>query len=124
MLLAAAGYLFLLAFLIVRVDPAARIGRFAFGIFNLFYVLILVPSAVWISLTFAVADQYSLGRWLVVIVTLALVGIGSTGMLLALLGLRPRPAGWGYWLAVAGAFFLFIQTAVLDAIVWTLTYLK
>lgn len=124
MLLAAAGYLFLLYFLLVRVDPAARSGKFPFGIFNLFYVLILLPSALWISLTFAVADQYTLGRWMAVIVTLALVGLGSTGMLLALLGLRPRPAGGMYWLAVAGAFFLFLQTAVLDALVWTLNYLK
>ena len=124
MLLAAAGYLFLLVFLLVRVDPAARIGKFPFGIFNLFYVLILIPSAIWISLTFAVADQYTLGRWLAVIVTLALVALGSTGMLLALLGLRPRPAGGMYWLAVAGAFFLFLQTAVFDAILWTVTFLN
>jgi len=124
MLLAAGGYLFLLVFLLVRVDPAARFGKFPFGIVNLFYILILIPSAIWISLTFAVADQYSLGRWLAVIVTLALVGLGSTGMLLALLNLRPRPAGRTYWLAVAGAFFLFLQTAVLDAIVWTVTYLS
>jgi hypothetical protein len=124
MLLAATGYLFLLYFLLVRLDPAVRIGKLSWWAFNLLYILILAPSALWMSLTFAVAEQYTLMRWLSVVVTLALVGLGSSGMLLALLKLRPRPQGGAYWLAVAGAFFLFLQTGVLDAIVWISYYLK
>jgi hypothetical protein len=50
---------------------------------------------------------------------LALVGLGSLGLLLALLSLRPRQPVAAHWLAVAGAVAFCIHTAVLDLLVWT-----
>jgi hypothetical protein len=125
MLLAAVGYLVLFAILMLYVDPdQAQIGKLPFGTFNLLYLLILIPSALWISQTYAVAQAYTPTRWLAILITLGLVGLGSTGMQIAVTMLRPRLPAWKFGLALAGAFFLFLQTGVLDAIVWPLTYLK
>jgi hypothetical protein len=125
MLLAALGYLVLLAILLLRVDAdQTRIGRLRFGTFNLLYLLILIPSALWMSQTYALAQEFTPVRWVGVLVTLALVGLGSAGMLIALLKIKPRPPAGSYWLAIVGAFFLFVQTGVLDAVIWPLFYLK
>jgi hypothetical protein len=124
MLFAASGYLLILYVLLFRVDSSATIGSMPFWTFNLIYIFILVPSSLWMSLTFAVFEQYTLGRWLVVILVLTLAGLASIGLLAAFLMLAPRPLSTLYWVAVVGGFFLVLQTAVLDAIVWTSYYLK
>jgi hypothetical protein len=125
MFLAATGYLILFFILLLRVDPEqARVGSFGFHAFNLLYLLILVPSSLWMSLTFAVAESYTPTRWLAVVLTLVLVGLGSAGMLAAVIALKPRlPGGWR-WASIIGATFLFLQTGILDAILWTIYYLK
>ena len=121
MVLAAAGFFAFTYFLFFRVDPdQARIaGRFGYGLFHGLYLLILVPSALWLPLTSAMVQQPSSLLWLSIRLVLALVGLAGIALLLALLTLRPRRPGVVYWLAVAGAVAFCIQTAVLDLFVWT-----
>jgi len=52
-------------------------------------------------------------------ITLAIVGLASLALLAVLLSLHSSESSPTYWLAVAGAVFFCIQTAVLDAVVWT-----
>lgn len=120
MLLAAAGYFPFTAFLLFAVDAdrARLFGRFRFAWLNLLYALILIPSALWMPLTFSLLDTWSAGLWVAIRVVLALVGIGSLGLLAALIGLTPaRPRAF-HRLAIAGAVAFCVQTALLDAIVW------
>jgi hypothetical protein len=121
MALAAAGFFVFTYFLFVHVDPdkALIANRFPYSLFDGLYVLILAPSALWLPLTSAMVQQPSSLLWLVIRLVLALVGLGSVGLLLALLSLRPRQPLAAYWLAVAGAVAFCIQTAVLDLFVWT-----
>ena len=121
MLLAAAGYFAYTTFLLFRVNPdEARIAcRFRFGLFNVLYALILVPSALWMPLTLRMLEQPSAGLWLGICLVLAAVALGSLGLLGALLSLRPQQPRWAYWLAVAGSVTFSIQTVLLDAVVWT-----
>jgi hypothetical protein len=81
--------------------------------------MILLPSALWLPLTTAMVQQPSNLLWLGIRGVLALVGLGSVGLLLALLLLRPRQPAAAYWLAVAGNVAFCFQTAVLDLFVWT-----
>jgi hypothetical protein len=121
MLTAALGYFAFTGYLLLGVDAReARVGgRFGFGIFNWLYIGILVPSAMWMPLTFLMVEQPSTWLWLIIRVVLAVVGLSSLGLLAALLLLRPGRRGWAYWLAVAGTVGFSIQTAILDALVWT-----
>jgi hypothetical protein len=121
MVLAAGGYFAFTLYLYFRVDPEeARIaGRFGFSLFPVLYLMILVPSPLWLPLTAAMVREPSSALWLAIRLTLALVGLASVGLLLALLGLRPRQPAVSYWLAVAGALAFSFQTAALDLFVWT-----
>lgn len=126
MLAAALGYFAFTGYLLFGVDAQqARVGkRYGFGIFNLIYVGILLPSALWMPLTFAYLEQPSVWLWWVIRVVLLLVGIASLGLLTALLALKPRRTAWAFWLAVAGIIGFSFQTAILDALVWTANFLK
>jgi len=117
----AAGYFAFTAFLLFRVDAdrAKIAGRVGYGLFHALYLLILLPSALWLPLTAAMVQQPSSLLWLAIWLALALVGLGAVGLLLALLLLRPRPPARGYWLAVAGSVAFCFQTVVMDLFVWT-----
>ena len=54
---------------------------------------------------------------MITLIILALVGIGSIALVLALLGLQTRE-GVAYWLAVAGSGYFAFHTVILDAIIW------
>lgn len=120
MLLAAGGYLVFTYFAIFRLDPDdVRIAnRFDFVAFNVIYLFILFPSALWMPLTFDMLKKPSQGLWWAIRLTLAVVGLASLALLWALLSLDTKEPAYLYWLAVAGAVFFCIQTAVLDALVW------
>lgn len=120
MLLAAAGYFAFSYFVFLRLDPAGTRmgGRFGFGAFHALYALILVPSALWMPLTFAMLEAPSPVLWLAIRLILALVGLGSLGLLVALLSVEAPGAAGARRLAVVGSAFFCLQTVVLDAVVW------
>jgi len=120
MVLAAAGYFAFSYFVFFRLDPdQTRIGRlFGFGVFNVLYAMILIPSALWLPFTFAMIESPSAGLWWAIRGLLGLVGIGSISLLAAVATARsPRAAG-ARWVAVVGGGFFCLQTAILDALVW------
>lgn len=120
MLLAAVGYFPFTVFLVFRVSPEqVRIaGRFGFHWFIALYALILVPSALWMPLTFRIIAHWDPILWLAMRSVLLLVACGSAGLLAGLLLLTPRPPALLYRLAIAGAAAFCMQTVVLDAVIW------
>jgi hypothetical protein len=120
MLLAAAGYFAFSAFVFFRLDPTrTRVaGGFGFGAFRALYALILLPSALWLPLTFEMLEAPSAALWLAIRSVLALVGLGSLGLLAAVASAAPHDAPRARRLALAGCAFFSLQTAVLDALVW------
>lgn len=118
--LAALGFLWITYFVIFRLDlRSTRLGRFSAGVLVPLYLLILIPSSLWMELTFAAVSRSSPAGWVMVISVLALVGLAAVGLLAALVSLQPRPGGWAYRLACLAALPFVFQTAVLDALVWT-----
>jgi len=123
MFLAAGGYFFFTSYIVFKLDAeTTRVaGRFGYGLFLVLYALVLIPSALWLPLTGHMAEQPGLGSWAAVRIVLALVGLGSVGLVAGLLALGPRaPRGRG--LALAGLAPFCLQTAVLDALVWPAFY--
>jgi hypothetical protein len=121
MFTAAAGYLVFTYILFRRVDPEQdRVGAtLALRLFNTLYVGILVPSALWLPLTFAMLANPSETLWIGIRLTLFTVGAASIGVVVGLMRLRPRPAPVVFGLAVAGSLAFAFQTAVLDALIWS-----
>jgi hypothetical protein len=120
MLLAAAGYFAFSNFIIFRLDPEyiRDANSFGYSMFILVYCLVLFPSALWMPLTFRMLDKPNRILWYAIRLTLAVVGIGSLGLLALLIIVNHNEATWVYGLAIAGSVAFCIQTAVLDALVW------
>jgi hypothetical protein len=121
MFVAAAGYFAFTYFILLRLNPKdTRVyNRFGFGAFNTLYAGILVPSALWMPLTFLAVQQASLALVWAVRLVLALVAVASLGLLFALVTVKPAQPMWAQRLAVIGAMGFCLQTVLLDAIVWS-----
>jgi len=124
MLTATAGYFAYSFFVFFRLDPSrTRIaGRFGYRGFHLLYALILVPSALWMPLAFAMIESPGPLLWLAVRGVLGLTAIGSLGLLAALVLVEPRPRGPAWPIAILGALAFCIQTVLFDALVWPAFY--
>jgi hypothetical protein len=124
MWLAALGYFPFTALFLFGCDPA-RVrflgGRYGYGLLFVLYAVVLVGSAIWMPLTFAWADSGAFPFWLIR-VDLALVGLGSLGLLACVATIAPRPPTWLHFLAVFGCVAFCFQTAVLDGTIWPAYY--
>lgn len=120
MFLAAGGYFLFSHYVYLRLDADAVevFGRFGFGAFNAIYASILVPSALWMPLTFRMITQPDETLWLAIRVVLLTVGIGSLLLIAAIRSARPDGGESGRRWATVGAVAFSFQTAVLDALVW------
>jgi hypothetical protein len=124
MLLAAAGYFPFTWLFVVRTTPdefRATTGlpyAMLFGV----YALVLIPSALWLPMTARMLLAPDPQLWFWIRVVLALVGIGSTGILLLSFRFAGSRGGVVSWAAAIGSIPFFVQTAILDAIVWPIYY--
>ena len=120
---AAFGYFPLTSYILLRLDPReVRVAGFGYGLFLALYALVLIPSALWMPMTFQMIDAPDPALWLGIRAVLALVALGTVGLLASLFLAEPRERGLWWALAVAGAVLFFNQTVVLDAIVWPAFY--
>ncbi len=120
MLLAAAGFFpFTYAF-VFTLDPERPLpgSGLPYRFLHLCYALVLVGSALWLPLTAAMLSAPGPLTWWAVRGVLALVGLGSTGLLLVLAQLVRQRGGASAWLGLVGCLPFWLQTAVLDALVW------
>jgi hypothetical protein len=120
MMLSALGYFAFLYYLFFRLTPAevSIAGMFDFSLFYVIFLVILIPSALWMPLTNVYAGNPSTGIWVLIRTVLALVGLASIALLWALLTLHGKVSGVSYWLAVVGSGYFAFHTAILDAIIW------
>jgi hypothetical protein len=118
MLLAAIGYILFTVYLLFILNPdKVKINiRAGFGGFHTLYLLILIPSALWMPLTYAMIAAPSNLIWFGIRLALMLVGLGGLGMLSALLSIQPRSRL--LLAAFIGCIFFCIQTVLLDALAW------
>lgn len=85
------------------------------------YAAILMPSALWLPLTAFHIQSPSLILWILIRIVLFIVGGGASAVLVMLV----RRAGHGpslAWVAAGLFFFFWLQTMVLDALVWPAYY--
>jgi hypothetical protein len=120
MLLSALGFFAFLYYIFFRLNPA-QVSIAGVSGFTMFYVIflgILIASAFWMPLTNMYVSNPGTGIWIGVRVVLAVVGLASIALFVALLTLQGKVPGTAYWLAVAGSGYFAFHTAILDAIVW------
>jgi hypothetical protein len=120
MLLAALGFFAFSYWLFFQLNPDEMqiANRFGYWMFDVIFLVILIPSALWMPLTFAYMANPSTIGWVGVRLVLVLAGIGSLALLWAILAISPREANLAYWFAVGGAAAFSLQTAVMDMFIW------
>ena len=121
MILSALGFFAFIYYIFFRLDPGQTsiAGISGFTLFYVIFLLILIPSALWMPLTNMYVGNPSTGIWIAVRTVLAMVGLASIALVWALLTLQGRVPGIAYWLAVVGSAYFAFHTAILDALVWT-----
>jgi hypothetical protein len=123
MLLAAAGF-FPMTYLLGFKTPLGRFGEMAGLPFEAMigaYAAILMPSALWLPLTAFHIQDPSTFLWLAIRLDLFIVGAGAT--VLGYMTIRRAMAGPPLaWVAVVMFFSFWLQTMVLDALVWPWYY--
>lgn len=121
MLTAASGYFFFTSYFLIQTDPEEleKKGPFRFSFINWLYVLVLIPSALWMPLTFEMLSDPGGFLWFMIRLVLSLTALGSLGLLYAVIRLRKYGHPLHFWLALAGILAFNLQTTVLDALVWT-----
>lgn len=120
MLPATLGFLLFSYYILFGLDAGSvRIaGRFSYRIFYLLYLLILVPSALWMPLTIQMILAPGPWLWVLIRLVLALVALGALGMLAALFTAGPAARPVSRRLAIIGALAFCNQTVILDALIW------
>jgi hypothetical protein len=125
MILAAIGFIAFSYFILFHLNPEEVhiANSFGFYLFYIIFALILIPSSFWMPLTFAMITRPKISLWIGIRLTLAVVGISSLTLLLALLYLNTNGSGSLYWLAVGGAVAFSIQTVLFDTFLWPMFFL-
>ena len=124
MLLSAVGYLLFFYHVVIRMDPAKvhLPWGVSFGSFAVPFLLILVPSAFWMSLTFAYLESPSTINWIAVRMVLGLAAFGSLAMLWMLVGLKNLSPDQFWWPSTIGAGIFAFHLVCLDALLWPVLF--
>lgn len=120
MILAALGFFAFSYWLFFRLNPdeVQIANRFGYWFFYVIFIVILIPSALWMPLTFSYTSNPTTALWIGVRLVLVLVGIGSLALLWAVCAISPRETNLAYWFAVGGAAAFAVQTAIMDMLIW------
>ncbi|MGM0368697.1 MAG: hypothetical protein ACQEP2_09085 [Actinomycetota bacterium] len=126
MVLSAIGFLATAYYLFFKIDISSVkiLGGLDFRFFIFIYLLILVPSALWMPLTIRMVNNPSSGLVAGIQIVLILVAIGALLMFVSLLTLSPKVLDWSYYLSVIGSGIFFLHAAVLDASLWTTLFFR
>ena len=90
--------------------------------FIIIYSLILFPSALWMPLTVNMLENPSDILLLLIRVVLAVVGISSIALLVAVLKNRNKGSQLAFTLSILGSILFIIQTLLFDAILWSINF--
>lgn len=120
MFLAAGGYFFFTSYVLfyINTDTVKLFGKYGFWLVNILYAGIIIPSAIWIYLTFAMINNPSAILWFSIRAVLFTVGFSSVILLLSFLMSNFDRTNWLYVASIIGLFFFCIQTMLLDGIIW------
>lgn len=116
MFVAAAG--FFPPFVYFAGHPDVRVLGASRTAVELLYALVLVPSALWIGLTYRYLAAPSALRFWLVRMDLFAVALGSLGLVGALVVIEPAPSSGVLACLVASQLAFCVQTVLLDALLW------
>ena len=124
MFISALGYFFFTINFLINTDPQhiKFLGKFNFWYLHIIYLMILIPSAMWIDLTFTYMKTDNTIDWYYVISTLYCVAIFSIILLLFTVDTYVNNSSWLYMVSVFGVSIFTFHTLFLDGLIWTVFF--
>ena len=120
MFISAIGYFFFTSNFIFNVNLHEKkfLGRFPGWSLHIVYLLILIPSSIWIDLTFQYLKSGVSIHWIYVLSVLYCVGLSSILLFLFVVD-SGNSNQLIYLFSVIGAGFFVFHTMFLDGLIWT-----
>ena len=121
MFISALGYFFFTANFLLNINPeeAKFLGKFNYWSLCLVYLFILIPSALWIELSFAYMKSGDINTWYYTVSTLYCVAIFSVVLLLFTVDTYVDNGSKLYLPSVLGVSLFTFHTLFLDGLIWT-----
>mgnify|MGYP001212391422 FL=1 len=125
MFVGAIGYFFFTAHLLLNIDVDYKFfGKFNYWYLHLIYLMILIPSALWIDLTFLYMKSNTSINWFYVVSCLSSVAFFSVILFLFIVDTYVDNSHWLYFYAVLGSLAFVFHTVFLDGLIWTFFFNK
>jgi len=126
MFISALGYFFFTANFLLNVnsEEVKFLGKFNYWSLCVVYLFILIPSALWIELSFSYMKSGDVNTWYYAIFTLYCVAIFSVILLLFTVDTYVDNNSKLYLLSVLGASLFTFHTLFLDGLIWTFFFHK
>jgi len=125
MVLSALSYFIFTIFIFLNVSKDIKIkSKSIYFYVNLFYIFLLIPSALWMPLVNFYLENSSSFYWLMIRLVLVLVGLSSFGIFLIILQSGSRKKYLFRILALLSSFYFFFHTGILDALIWPYFFMK
>ena len=120
MLLATLGYFCFTSYILKAVILSVKYQYHSSYIkkINLFYAGIIIPSIFWMPMTFRMLMDPSDLLWIAIKVVLIVVGLSASSLMIFLIKSEIQVKDLHYYIALIGIVPFWIQTMILDAIVW------
>ena len=126
MFIGAIGYFFFTYYLTFKINHETVLffNRYNFSYIIILYLLILIPSCVWIDLSLLYIKSGNPLIWKLIVIVLYTVGLSSIMLLIALLNINPNNGSILYKLAIYGCACFSFHTMFLDGLLWTIFFHK
>ena len=124
MFISAIGYFLFTANFLLNVDPVnvKFLGRFNYWSLHVIYLLILVPSILWIDLSFFYMRSGDTATWYYIVSVLFCVWLFSVILLLFTVDTYVDNNTWLYLPSVIGSCIFTFHTFFLDVLIWAVFF--
>ena len=126
MFISGIGYFFFTYNFLMNVDPqnVMFLNRFSYWSLHIIYLLVLIPSMLWIDLTYKYIKSGSAFDWYVVVIILFCVAVASIILFLFTIDTKFDNKNFIYLASVFGVSFFVFHTLFLDGLIWTVFFHK
>ena len=106
----------------VNPDNVMFLNKFNYWYLHILYLLVLIPSMLWIDLTYKYMKSGSPFDWYVVVAVLFCVAIASIILFLFIVDTKIEDKNFIYLASVFGGSFFVFHTLFLDGLIWTVFF--
>ena len=126
MFISAIGYFFFTYNFLFNVDAdnVLFLGKFNYWSLHILYLLVLIPSMLWIDLTYKYMKTGNQLDWIIIVSVLFCVAIASIFLFLFTIDTKLENKNFIYLASVIGSSIFVFHTLFLDGLIWTVFFHK